>query len=137
VPLYNEQSVITLFFQRLLPVIRQVSDRYRVVATFLNNAYTDGTLPEILSPREQWPEICVITISLNVGYQRSLECGPRNSTGDCFIFVDTDFEYPPEMLLQFIEHCEHGYEIVFGERATGTSRNISSPNAIFSTDDCN
>jgi polyisoprenyl-phosphate glycosyltransferase len=115
-PCYNEQGVIILFFQRLLPVIRQLSDRYRVVVTFLNNASTDSTLPEILLLREQWPEVYVITMSRNVGYQRSLECGLRNSTGDCFIVVDTDCEDPPEMILQFIAHYEQGYEIVYGER---------------------
>jgi glycosyltransferase involved in cell wall biosynthesis len=115
-PCYNEQGVITLFFRRLLPVITELSSRYSVVVTFLNNASTDGTLQEVLALRNTWPETYVITMSRNVGYQRSLECGLRNSTGDFFIFVDTDCEDPPEMILQFISRYEEGYDIVYGER---------------------
>jgi dolichol-phosphate mannosyltransferase len=115
-PCYNEQGVISLFFQRLLPVVQQLSGRYRVVVTFLNNASTDGTLQEILALRDAWADVYVITMSRNVGYQRSLECGLRNSTGDCFVFVDTDCEDPPEMILEFVEYHERGFEIVYGER---------------------
>lgn len=115
-PCYNEQGVVTLFLERLLPVVRELAGRYLVDIVFLNNASTDGTLAEILSLRSRWPNIFVITLSRNVGYQRSLECGLRNAKGDLFLFIDVDCEDPPELILEFVRHHEDGHDIVYGER---------------------
>ncbi|KAA0677442.1 glycosyltransferase family 2 protein [Azospirillum brasilense] len=116
VPVYNEQDVIPLFYSRIRRVIETLSHHYHVDLLFLNNASTDGTLDKIASVREDFANTYVISLSRNVGYQRSLECGLRNAKGDLFVFIDVDCEDPPEMILQFIEKHEQGYDIVFGER---------------------
>ncbi|CAO3383409.1 glycosyltransferase family 2 protein [Azospirillum argentinense] len=116
VPVYNEQDVIPLFHARMRPVIEVLSRRYHVDLLFLNNASTDGTLDRIKAIRKDFPDTYVISLSRNVGYQRSLECGLRNAKGDVFTFIDVDCEDPPEMILTFVEKYEEGYDIVFGER---------------------
>src|SRR5258708_31034150 len=55
-------------------------------------------------------------MSRNVGYHASLECGLRNAVGDLLVFIDVDCEDPPEMILEFVEKYEQGYDIVYGER---------------------
>jgi glycosyltransferase involved in cell wall biosynthesis len=55
-------------------------------------------------------------MSRNVGYHASLECGLKNAVGDLFVFIDVDCEDPPEMILEFVEKYEQGYDIVYGER---------------------
>ena len=42
-PVYNEQSAIPLFFERIKPVIHDLSSCYKVDLLFLNNASTDDT----------------------------------------------------------------------------------------------
>ncbi len=115
-PCYNEQGVVSPFLNRLLPVIRKLSGRYVADVVFLNNASTDTTLTEILSSRSLWPNIYVITMSRNVGYQRSIECGLRNVEGDLFIIIDVDCEDPPEMIPELVRSYEDGYDIAYGER---------------------
>lgn len=115
-PVFNEEYVVPLFFERALKVIHELSPRYRIDVLFLNNASTDGTLPAIENLREQHDFVYVITLSCNVGYQRSLECGLRNAQGDIIVFIDVDCEDPPELILEFIKHYEQGYDIVYGER---------------------
>ena len=115
-PVYNEEKVVPLFFDRVAPVINELSDRYKVELLFVNNASTDGTYKVIQSLRQDNDFIYVITLSRNVGYQRSLECGLRNARGDIITFIDVDCEDPPEMLLEFVKYYEHGYDIVYGER---------------------
>lgn len=115
-PVYQEAQVVPLFFARIKPVIDELSSRYKVDLLFLNNASTDGTYQAIQTLREQYSFIYVITLSANVGYQRSLECGLRNARGDLITFIDVDCEDPPEMILNFVEHYEQGYDIVYGER---------------------
>jgi polyisoprenyl-phosphate glycosyltransferase len=125
-PVYNEASVIPLFFSRLSPVVKTLSARYRVDVLFLNNASTDGTFDAISSLRKENPFVYVISLSSNVGYQRSIECGLRNAKGDLITFIDVDCEDPPEMILQFVQGYEQGYDIVYGERVSRDENRIIS-----------
>jgi len=115
-PVYNEEKVVPLFLSRTLPVITKLSERYRVDLLFLNNASTDGTYQAIQKLRQAYSFIYIITLSSNVGYHRSLECGLRNAQGDVFAFIDVDCEDPPEMILEFVKYYEQGYDLVYGER---------------------
>lgn len=98
------------------PVMEQLSSKYDVNLVFTNNASTDKTLEAIEQLRAEHPNVYVISLSANVGYQRSLECGLRSCKGDLFGFIDVDCEDPPEMILEFIKAYESGYDIVYGER---------------------
>jgi polyisoprenyl-phosphate glycosyltransferase len=116
-PVYNEERVIPMFFARIHPVIEKLQGRYRVELVFLNNASTDSTLSEVMKLRVEWPYVYVLSMSRNVGYQKSLDCGLQACMGDVFAFIDVDCEDPPEMLLDFVEKYEEGFDIVYGIRA--------------------
>ncbi len=116
VPVYNEEKVVPLFFQRIAPVIDQLSVEYTPHLIFLNNASTDSTVGVINSIREQHPDVYLLSLASNVGYQRSIEFGLRNTVGDIFVFIDVDCEDPPEMILQFMKYYKDGYDVVYGER---------------------
>jgi len=113
---HNEEKVVPLFFERVLPVIKKLSAQYQVDLLFLNNASTDGTYQVIEQLRQEHAFVYVITLSSNVGYQRSLECGLRNAKTDIITFIDADCEDPPEMILEFVKYYEQGYDLVYGER---------------------
>lgn len=116
-PVYNEEKVIPLFYERIRPVMDELSKNYDVSLIFSNNASKDGTLGAIENIRKTANNVYVISLSANVGYQRSLECGLRHCKGDLFVFIDVDCEDPPEMIHEFIGAYEQGYDIVYGERA--------------------
>ena len=111
-PVYNEEKVVPLFFARALPVMVELSARFKVDLMFLNNASTDGTYQAIQKLRNQYTFVYVITLSRNVGYQRSLESGLRNAMGEVITFIEVDCEDPPEMILEFVKYYEQGYDIV-------------------------
>jgi glycosyltransferase involved in cell wall biosynthesis len=115
-PVHNEEHVIPLFYGRIRPVMEKLAESYAVHLLFLDNASTDRSAQEIGKIRESWPATYLITMSRNVGYHPSLECGLRNATGDLFVFIDVDCEDPPEMILEFVEKYEQGFDIVYGER---------------------
>lgn len=116
VPVYNEEKVIPLFFQRIAPVIDQLAVEFTPHLIFLNNASTDGSVEVISEIRRNHPDVYLLSLAKNVGYQRSIEFGLRHSTADIYMFIDVDCEDPPEMLLQFIQHYKEGYDVVYGER---------------------
>jgi polyisoprenyl-phosphate glycosyltransferase len=115
-PVYNEEHVIPLFYERIRPVLERLATRYSVHLLFLNNASTDHSAQQIENIKRSWPETYIITMSRNVGYHASLECGLRNARGDLFVFIDVDCEDPPEIILEFTEKHEQGFDIVYGER---------------------
>jgi dolichol-phosphate mannosyltransferase len=115
-PVHNEAEVVPLFYQRVAPVFAQLSSRYAIQLIFLNNASTDDTLDAIRSLMDKDAAVYVVTMSRNVGYQASLECGLRLVESDLYAFIDVDCEDPPELLTQFIDRIEAGYDISYGER---------------------
>jgi polyisoprenyl-phosphate glycosyltransferase len=115
-PCYNEEAVVRPFFDRLLPVVKELSAKCDVNVVFLNNASTDNTLSQILTLREDWSRVYVITFSRNVGYQRSVEGGLRNTESDLYVIIDVDCEDPPELIPLFLEKFEEGFDIAYGER---------------------
>ena len=115
-PVYNEEAVILLFFGRVLPVMEALTPRYQIRLVFLNNASVDRTRDRIEDVKALWQETYVISMSRNVGYQASLDCGLRNVDADLFVIIDVDCEDPPEMIAQFVEKHEEGFDIVYGER---------------------
>lgn len=117
VPVFNEADVIPMFFSRIQPVIAKIQESYRVNLLFLNNASTDKSFDVISELRKDFNFVYLITLSSNVGYQKSIECGLRNAKGDIFVVIDVDCEDPPEMILKFIEHYEKGFDLVYGLRA--------------------
>jgi dolichol-phosphate mannosyltransferase len=98
------------------PVMDQLARDYDVNLVFSNNCSSDDTLAAIEQIRKTDKDVYVISLSANVGYQRSLECCLRNCKGDLFAFIDADCEDPPEMILEFIRAHEQGFDIVYGER---------------------
>ncbi len=115
-PVHNEEKVIPLFFDRILPVFNELSSRYRTNLLFVNNAFTDATYQTIDRLREQNSFVYVISLSRDYGYQSSLECGLNNAQGDLIVFIDVDCEDPPEMILEFVSYYEQGYDLVYGKR---------------------
>lgn len=115
-PVHNEAEVIPLFLGRMLPVVRDLSTRYRVRLVFLNNASTDGSPAAIAAAQAGWSETYVISMSRNVGYQASLDCGLRTVQADLYAIIDADCEDPPEMISEFVDCHEAGFDIVYGER---------------------
>ncbi|MBU6453178.1 MAG: glycosyltransferase family 2 protein [Cyanobacteria bacterium REEB67] len=115
-PVCNEQATVPIFFERIKPVLEKLGESYRCDLVFTNNASTDGTVEQIEAITRDHPNVYLITISKNVGYQASLECGLRTAQGDVFVFIDVDCEDPPEMIPDFVHWYEQGYDIVYGER---------------------
>ena len=117
-PVQNEEDCIPIFFQRLCSAIEGLHQRYEFELIFTNNASTDRSLEIIRGIRENEPWIQVVTLSRNFDYQASLLSGLRNAVGDAIVIIDVDCEDPPELIPQFIEAWEKGYDIIYGERVS-------------------
>jgi len=113
---YNEEDAIPLFAARVLDVFRRLQRSYTPHLYFIDNGSSDRSLEIIRNLHERHPEIFVIVLSRNFGYQCALEAGLRTAEADLYVMIDVDCEDPPEMIEDFLKYEREGYEIVYGER---------------------
>lgn len=115
-PVFNEESTIELFYERLTGVLRDVAERYRFELIFANNASTDGTEDKVRKLREANPAVQLLTLSRNYGYQYNVLAGLRQASGAAILVIDVDCEDPPELIPRFLDGWEEGHDVVYGER---------------------
>ena len=114
---FNEEKAIPLFLERLLPVFQSIEQYCQPRLYFIDNGSSDASLPLIREFHAQYPNIFVIVLSRNFGYECALETGLRIANEDLYVMIDVDCEDPPDMIHDFVLHWRTGYDIVYGERS--------------------
>ena len=117
VPAHNEQANIQPFYERMAPVLGELSGLTEWELLFINNGSDDDMLAEILRLRSLDPHVKVITLSRNFGYQGALVAGLSSSEADLYAMIDVDCEDPPELLKKFYEEIQRGTQLTYGIRA--------------------
>jgi polyisoprenyl-phosphate glycosyltransferase len=115
-PVYNEEINIRRFYDRVQAALGPVHGKYEFEYIFTNNRSTDGTFELLCGLRQQDERVQIITFSRNFGYQASILAGLQYAKGDASVVIDVDCEDPPEMIPDFIENWEQGYDVVYGIR---------------------
>jgi dolichol-phosphate mannosyltransferase len=115
-PVYNEQVNIIFFYERVQRAIRPLRKQYTFEYIFTNNRSTDGTFELLSKLRHKDREVQIITFSRNFGYQASVLAGLHFARGNASIVIDVDCEDPPELIPDFVEKWEEGFDIVYGIR---------------------
>lgn len=116
-PVFNEEESIPIFYDRFKKAIEPYTDTYHFELLFTNNRSVDGTLDVITGLQRDDPNVHVLTLSRNFGYQPSVLAGITHARGDAIIIIDVDCEDPPEMIPDFIKGWEDGHDIVYGIRS--------------------
>jgi len=115
-PVYNEEKTIPIFYARVRGLFEKIDQTHNCNLLFVDNCSRDKSLQTIREIRKKDPRVFHLGLSINVGYQRSMEAGLRNAVGDFFVIIDVDCEDPPEMIEDFIKIQQEGFDIVYGER---------------------
>lgn len=115
-PVYNEEECIPIFLEKIKDIEKKLSNKYYLTIFFSNNSSTDNTYDILKKYSQIYQNIYFFTLSKNFGYQNSIQYALKNVTGDIFIIIDVDGEDPLDLILDFINKYENGYDIVYGER---------------------
>lgn len=115
IPVYNEQEVLEILYQRLIPVMDDLKKPYEVI--LVNDGSRDKT-PQILNDFfQRRPEnIRVIHFSSNYGQHLAIMAGLENVRGEIIITLDADLQNPPENIPNLVAKMEEGYDVVSGYR---------------------
>ncbi len=116
IPVYDEELNIRKAYNRVTETMKSLADRYDYEIIFTDNHSTDQTFAIIRELAKTDPRVRGVRFSRNFGYQRSIFTGYLVSRGDAVIQLDCDLEDPPELIAEFLDKWEEGYQVVYGVR---------------------
>jgi len=115
VPVYNEETVVREFYERVKSMIKTLKN-HSFELLFINDGSKDNTLKYLQEIAERDSSVRIIDFSRNFGHQAAIFAGIENANCDAAIIIDGDLQDPPEVIPQMIKKWEQGYEVVYGKR---------------------
>jgi glycosyltransferase involved in cell wall biosynthesis len=125
IPSFNEEGNIEVLATRLVEVLKTVRYDYEVI--FVDDGSSDNTLERLKTLSHLDNNLFYLELSRNFGHQNALKAGYDYADGDCIISMDSDMQHPPEMIPQFLEKWEEGFDVVY------TCREYQDETTIFKT----
>lgn len=116
VPCYNEETVIEIFYNKLMEITAKISDKYDYEVIFVDDGSQDETFSKMKALKEKNSKIKIISFSRNFGKEAGIHAGLSNSTGELTVVMDADMQHPPEMILEMLKYIEEGYDTVTTRR---------------------
>ena len=119
VPLYNEQEVLPLFLERTDKVLAKLNVPYEYI--FVNDGSSDNSLAWLKVQAKKRPEIKVVSLSRNFGKEAALTAGLAHANANTVVCIDADLQDPPELIADFYQKFQEGYDNVYGQRTDRTT----------------
>ncbi|MBC7867454.1 MAG: glycosyltransferase family 2 protein [Gloeobacteraceae cyanobacterium ES-bin-316] len=116
VPLYNEAAVLPELISRLQVLIDHTKIGINVL--FVDDGSSDHTASILMEKTTGQEKFSAIFLSRNFGHSMALTAGLAhiNDASDAVFIIDGDLQDPPELLPQFLEKMEEGFDVVYGVR---------------------
>lgn len=115
VPMYNEEEMIPLFFEKIEEVLSQVKD-YTKEIVCVNDGSRDRTLELLKEYKKTNKDIHIVSFSRNFGHEAAVAAGFKCARGDVMIVMDADLQDPPEVIFELLEKYKEGYQVVNAKR---------------------
>ena len=130
IPCYNEEANIEEMYLRITKIFQDLP-QYNYELIIPDNCSTDNTPNILRSLASKDAHVKVLLNARNFGVERSCTNAFLQCSGDAVIQIASDFQDPPEMILEFIHYWEQGFKIVLGQKCStkdswiiGTCRKI-------------
>ena len=120
VPCYNEESCISLFYDRIKEVFLNMPG-CEFIITFVDDGSKDNTIQEIkkVVERVDTGKVQYISLSRNFGKESAMYAGLSKSVGDYVAVMDADLQHPPELLKKMLDAIENeGYDCASARRVS-------------------
>jgi dolichol-phosphate mannosyltransferase len=111
---YKDAEAIPVMHKRICDL--NIADEIEIEIIFVNDGSPDSSQMRLLEIAAKDSRVIGIKHTRNFGSQAAFLSGMKNSTGDAIVIMDGDLQDPPEMILDFIQYWQDGYEVVYGIR---------------------
>lgn len=123
VPMHNESDVLDLLFARLDKVVAALGVQIEFVC--VDDGSRDDTLARLEARAAVDERMKVVALTRNFGKEAALTAGLDQSSGDLIVLLDADLQDPPELMADFVDLWEEGYDVVYGVRTDRTADTLS------------
>lgn len=119
---YKDAQAIPFMHQRLTKIFQKINVDYEII--FVNDCSPDNTAELLQRIVNEDDHVIVIEHSRNFGSQSAFLSGMEISTGDGVVLLDGDLQDPPELIEQFYNEWEKGFDVVYGRRVAREGNQI-------------
>ena len=111
---YRDAPAIPIMYERLRTTFSDIGVDYEII--FVNDSSPDNAREILAELAFRDPRVVVINHTRAFGSQSAFTSGMRIATGDAVVLLDGDLQDPPEIIAQFVERWQEGFDIVYGVR---------------------
>ncbi|MBQ8825637.1 MAG: glycosyltransferase family 2 protein [Oscillospiraceae bacterium] len=111
VPCYNEQEVLPLFYDEIIRVSDEMSEKYGCLEfefLFVNDGSKDKTLEILRELALKDERVRYVSFSRNFGKEAGIFAGIENAKGDYVVTIDADLQHPPKLIPEMYEYVKSG-----------------------------
>ena len=119
-PCFNETHNIIPLSNEIRKICRSLPYEYEHI--FIDNCSTDGTIAKLRLLASKDKKIKVIINARNFGPEASPYYGLLQSSGDATVMLPCDFQEPPNLIKDFVQKWEEGFNIVLSVRKASESK---------------
>ncbi len=114
IPVYYNEKVVSITLTALREQVIVPNDSMRFEVIFVDDGSGDGSLAELLTLREQNPDLVkVIKLTRNFGQVNAVLAGLELARGRSMVIMSADNQDPAGLINQMLTaHLDEGYEVV-------------------------
>jgi dolichol-phosphate mannosyltransferase len=116
VPVFNEEEIIPLFYERTTNTLAAL-EGFDHEIVFIDDGSHDGSFERLSHLAASDPRVSVLRFSRNFGHQIAITAGIDEARGDCVVIIDSDLQDPPEVIPAMVEQWRNGFDVVYGVRS--------------------
>jgi polyisoprenyl-phosphate glycosyltransferase len=115
IPVHNEESVLPELLGRLGRVLDELPGGPHEMV-FVDDGSTDRTYEVLEEATLKDGRMLVLSLSRNFGHQAAITAGLDHVTGDAVVVMDGDLQDTPEVIPEFVEKYQEGFDVVYAKR---------------------
>jgi glycosyltransferase involved in cell wall biosynthesis len=115
IPLHNEESALPELLRRLGAVLDNLPGGPHEMV-FVDDGSTDRSYEILEAAARQDARIFVLSLSRNFGHQAGITAALDHVTGDATVVMDGDLQDVPEVIPQFVEKYQQGFDVAYAKR---------------------
>lgn len=114
VPVYNEEKAVPLFLERVVPILRRITEAFEIL--FVLDPCRDRTQAVIEEAIAREPRVRLLVMTRRWGQNACMIAGFEHCRGQACIITDVDLQDPPELMLDMVAKWREGYQVVYAQR---------------------
>lgn len=125
VPCFNEQDVISMFYEETSKVIASLGSEYSTEIVFVDDGSSDNTLNLIKELAVRDPMVKYISFSRNFGKEAAMLAGMSYAVKADYIgIMDADLQHSPDLIPVMLKYVtEEGYDVAAARRTDREGEN--------------